>query len=68
MLGAGRGLGAPGGTLNRGKWSQAEALVNGGSSLYPLSRQKLRVQQEGHQLDLRNNFFRARLGCEAKED
>lgn len=34
----------------------------------PLSRQKLRVQQEGHQLDLRSNFFRARLGCLAKED
>lgn len=36
-----------------------------GSSLSPFSRQKLKVQQEGHQLDLRN-FFRAWLGYLAK--
>lgn len=65
MLGSGLGPVAPGGALNRGKSSQAEALVNGRSSfLYPLSRQKLTVQQEGQ---FRNNFFRARLGCLAKE-
>lgn len=65
MLGSGLGPGAPGGTLNRGKWSQAEALVKGRSSfLYAPSHQKLTVQQEGH---LRNNLVRARLGCLAKE-
>ena len=46
---------------------QSEDLMKGRPSSYsPLSRQKLRVQPEEHQLDLKNNFFRAQLGCLAR--
>lgn len=47
MLGIGLGLGTPCRVLNRGKWSQAEALVKGGSSfLHPLSRQKVEYSRK----------------------